>query len=87
MFKRAGLDYTWAEIKQYADADPKWYLSKTWTVAEENSFRRWLTNHFMHDKAFKIYRKSTRKKLAEREVRYFLFMYGWRLPQTKGLEK
>ncbi len=79
MFRRVGLDYTWDQIMEYADNDPEWYWSKTWTEADENDFKRWLEVLFYKSKAFKMYPAKARKNIVKKEVGYFLLMWSWRI--------
>jgi len=78
MFSRVGLDYTYDEIRAYADADPDWYWSKTWTQADEDDFRKWLADKFYKSEHFRVYSAKARKKIVEKEVGYFMLMWGWK---------
>ena len=78
MFKRVGLDYTWDQIVAYGEADPEWYWSKTWTLAEGNDFEKWLENEFYNGKHFKGYSKKARMKIVKKEVGYFMLMWSWK---------
>lgn len=65
MFKRAGLEYH----EEYCEKEG-WYLTRSWTEAEQNSFKKW------GEGVLKSELKMTDHGAA-REMGWFLLSYGW----------
>jgi len=61
MFLRVGEVYPNEELQK----DDKWYMRKSWTLEEENSFRQWMV---------RFLRKglSWSKKISEQETAFFI---------------
>jgi hypothetical protein len=68
MFKRVGEKYP---NKKLTD-QKEWYTKRTWTEAEESSFRKWMEKYL--SKNFKYW---TKKRL-DLEIAMFLLMWGWK---------
>ena len=66
MFLRVGEDYPNKELTNNKD----WYNMRSWTIEEESKFRDWMVGYL---------RKKLRwtKKIAVKEVSFFLLQYGW----------
>lgn len=65
MFKRVGLEYS----EEYCKKED-WYLTKSWTEAEQNEFKRWGEGVLKVDLKMTYYG-------AAREMGWFLLSYGW----------
>ena len=72
MFHRVGLEMTWDEILEYAEADEDWYQSKEWTKAEDSAFSKYLR------KKIKKSMPGILKKSIDSEVAMFMLMWGWK---------
>ncbi len=66
--KRVGLTFPPPEGTKY-EVD-----AATWTEAEENDFREWLTGYLKTVSPYKRMGKPYIKK----EVNWFIFQYGWK---------
>jgi hypothetical protein len=72
MFRVVGLDYTYEQILKYAEDNPYWYSSRTWTTEQEESFKKWMDN--LLKKKFRYWRKKQRQL----EIAMFTLMWGWK---------
>jgi hypothetical protein len=66
MFKRVGLKFS-VEFCQGKD----WYMSKSWTTAQQNEFRKWM------EKLLKK-RHGWGAHQLNKEVGMFILCYGWK---------
>ena len=73
MFKRVGLVYP---DKKFTD-QPEWYCKKSWTEEEQEDFRKW-----MKAKLKKVF-PHWQARLIDKEIGYFILMWGWTTKQTK----
>ena len=75
MFLRVGETYPNEDLTN----DPEWYILRSWTIEEENKFRKWMITYL---------RKKLRmsKKRAETETFWFLMMYGWTNKYTLNMK-
>jgi hypothetical protein len=66
MFLRVGEKYPNEDLTSY----PNWYTMRSWTINEEKEFR---------DGMILYLRKKLRwtKKVAEKEVSWFMLQWGW----------
>lgn len=77
MFKRVGEKYPNEELTK----QDKWFQKRSWTEAEEDDFRDWMT------KLLKKRHKWTNKKI-QLEVGMFLLDYGWKYKdKTQSVEE
>lgn len=67
MFRCAGRDVTYEDIKQLAKNDPNWYHNNTWTKEQEAEFKEWWMSNL----------KMSRVK-KENEFAWFNLMFGFR---------
>ena len=75
MCKRVNANYD--EINFQED---NWYHKYSWTLEEENEFKKWLINYFNNNKsAFKVMCKFPSITKIEKLVDEFIFQYGWKL--------
>jgi len=74
MGSRVGLDWeSFDDVLAYQENNGvTWYTTKTWTEAEQNDFKQWLTEYLG---------KHTRwsKKKIHWEVGTFILCYGWKV--------
>lgn len=65
MFRRVGLEYTEDYCKKQ-----EWYLTKSWTVGEQNDFKEW---------GKKLLKKELKMSNhgSEKEMGWFLLSCGW----------
>jgi hypothetical protein len=68
MFKRVGEKYPNKELT----GQKEWYTKRTWTEAEESSFRKWMEKYL--SKKFKHWTKKT----LDIEIAMFMLMWGWK---------
>lgn len=66
MFLRVGEIYPNEELQK----DKKWYMRHSWTVEQENNFRKWMIRFLMKGMRWS-------KKVSEKETSFFIFNYGW----------
>lgn len=67
MFLRVGKEYVYEECQK----DDKWYSRNSWTVEQENDFRKWMIRFLMKGMRWS-------KKVSEKETSYFILNYGWK---------
>lgn len=67
MFNRVGAVYT-----QEAVTKEDWYLTHSWSIAEQESYKMWLI------KWLRSKYKILSKKQAEREAGWIILYCGWR---------
>ncbi len=75
MFRRVGEDFDDPEWQALmGDREHKlgtpWYQRRTWTLADEESFRAWAIQGLRDDLRWPKYR-------AEREIPWFLLQWSW----------
>lgn len=73
MFGVVGLKYP---NKRFVN-NPRWFAMIAWTDKDEESFRKWMKKHLMK-------RMRWRAKQAEKEIAWFMLMYGWATPRNNG---
>jgi len=73
MFRRVGEKYPNKELTDKKE----WYLLRSWTQKEEDSYRKWLKK-----KLKKAIPYLTEKKL-DYEVAMFLLMWSWKYEEEK----
>jgi hypothetical protein len=68
MFRRVGARYS-----EKVCREDGWYRKRSWTMAQEEEFRKWMTD---------LIRRRHRwpKKTAQKEASWFLLMYSWHWP-------
>lgn len=66
MFIKVGLEYTEDYCKRQ-----EWYLTKSWTIDEQNDFKEWGEKLLRKELKMSNYR-------AEKEMGWFLLNCGWR---------
>lgn len=72
MGRRVGLGWeTFDDVKRYEQAwGDQWYMSQTWTQADEDAFRDWMIAE--------LHRETNWTKYSiEREVAGFILNWGW----------
>lgn len=71
MFKRVGREY-----KHSITKDPDWYLTSTWTSAQQDDFAKWGTKQMQRILGLSAYS-------ARNEMGWFLLSYGWLIKQEE----
>jgi hypothetical protein len=72
MFKRVGERYPNKKLTDQRN----WYSQRAWTKEQEEDFKQWMIKYLM--------RRRYIKQQAEKEVAYFLLMWGWSTPHDDG---
>ena len=68
MFARVGETYPNKKLTDQKD----WFTQRSWTTAEENDWKLWAK------KLIKKRHPSWRVKLIDKELSWFLLMWGWK---------
>jgi hypothetical protein len=66
MFLRVGEKYPNKDLTEHTD----WYMMRSWTIGEEEQFRRWMVSFLRKKNKWTI-------KRAEYEASFFIMNYGW----------
>ena len=70
LFSRVGQTYSQSTVSA-----ENWYLLHTWTMAEQDDFKLWLTRYLMK-------KLRMRKEFCERKAAWFILCYGWKFSAT-----
>lgn len=75
MCQRVGV-----KLEEFNFNRPEWFMDYSWTVAEQDDFRKWLIDYLLkHKEARKalLTFQTKNKKLIAKAADWFILDYGW----------
>jgi hypothetical protein len=75
MCNRVGVKYEDIDFKK-----DRWFMDYSWTQSEEDDFKIWMNRQLYEHKNLRgiMSLPIKNKKIIQKTVDWFLFMYGWR---------
>jgi hypothetical protein len=81
MFEAVGEEYAPEKV-----AEIGWYMDRSWTREQEDAFGVWMVDYLYRnhkDARAEFGGVRQNKPLLKKQVKYFLFNYGWMIKEEK----